>query len=481
MSAPMRAVSVLVLAWVGSGPAWAVDPPKTVVPREGCVTAECHPGVKDHQHLHGPVYVNACDSCHTLTDAATHRYEFSRGLDETCVFCHVVETPPGEHVHAPVEAGRCLACHDPHGGPVPQLLRGDRYADSCKACHEDVTAGHTSVHGPASAGACGACHLPHSSSHPKLLVEEGRRLCLRCHVTTGIEIDTMPVKHEPAQADCLVCHDPHATDTMAVLTQEPVELCTGCHTDIAHTIDTATSQHEAVTADRSCLNCHEAHAGTHPVLLQDDPATLCFECHDRVIEMPDGSKLPDMKALIETGKSLHGPVAERDCAACHDIHGGGHRRLLTNEYPTQVYYPFSESAYALCFSCHDKQAVLLERSASVTGFRNGDLNLHFVHVNRDEKGRTCSVCHDAHASDRDKIIRDSVPFGPAGWELPIGYTKLDTGGRCDTGCHRPYTYDRVTPQAYPSREEGAQEWRGDDLVPGVPAESARRPGAGRKP
>jgi predicted CXXCH cytochrome family protein len=196
---------------------------------------------------------------------------------------------------------------------------------------------------------------------------------------------------------------------------------------------------------------------------------LCFECHDKEITLPDGSKLANIKKIIETGKSLHGPVAQRDCTVCHQIHGSDHRRLLTNEYPTDLYYPFSESAYALCFSCHDKDLVLLERTTTVTNFRNGDQNLHYTHVNRDKKGRTCSVCHDAHAANRERHIRDSIPFGPKGWPLPIGYEKLPDGGQCLAGCHRAFKYDRVHPETYPD-EEGTGEWKGTDLVPGERAE-----------
>ena len=158
----------------------------------------------------------------------------------------------------------------------------------------------------------------------------------------------------------------------------------------------------------------------------------------------------------------------------HEIHGGGHRRLLTNEYPSDIYYPFSESSYALCFSCHDRQLVMLANTSTATSFRNGDTNLHFVHVNRDKKGRSCKVCHDAHAASRDKHIREEVPFGPAGWKLPIKYESLPDGGRCSTGCHSPYEYNRVTPIVYPeTKPDGA--WKGEGIAPGSIIEPPKPP------
>lgn len=443
--------------------------PKVAVPREGCVTAECHPGIKDRPHLHGPVHVNACDSCHTATDLETHAFELVRSREEMCTLCHTVEVQPDFMLHDPFAQGECLSCHDPHGSNESAMLRGENYADSCNACHDDVTGGHMVVHGPASAGACGACHQPHAARLPNLLMVSGRELCLRCHVTTGYAMDSLPVVHEPVFGDCLVCHNPHATDSPAILNAEPVRLCTSCHEGIAHTLETAATQHAAVTTERSCLNCHTAHAANHAALLQMDSEALCFECHDKTITLDDGTTLTNMKALIESNKSLHGAIAQDSCVVCHEIHGGGHRRLLTNEYPSDLYYPFDENAYALCFSCHDRELVLLSRTQHVTSFRNGDQNLHYVHVNRDEKGRSCRVCHDAHAADAERHIRDTVPFGPAEWPLPINYQRTEDGGSCGPGCHQAFEYSRTEPRVYPAMDED-EAWRGTDLVPGVPAE-----------
>ncbi len=448
-------------------------PPTTVTPREGCVTAECHPGVKSRPVLHGPVRVNGCDGCHRLTDPAGHKFEFTSERGSMCALCHDTQTSEMPFTHEPFARGECLSCHDPHGSTSPQILRGERYADACASCHQDITGAHDQVHGPASAGACGACHQPHASKFPRLLNVQGRELCLKCHVRTGMEIEGKPFVHEPAKGDCGVCHAPHATDNPAILVSEPVKLCTECHQDIGRTVSTASTQHAAVTTQRACLNCHNPHASDHASLLKQEVKTLCFECHDRPIKMPDGTTLVNMKKLIETGTSLHGAIGQRGCVECHEIHGGGHRRLLTNEYPSDLYYPFGDTAYALCFSCHDRQLVLLSRTSSATSFRNGDTNLHFVHVNRDKKGRSCRMCHDAHASSRENHIRDEVPYGKGGWKLPIKYAQLPDGGRCSAGCHAAYEYNRVRPVAYPEKPPGA--WNGEDFVPGALAPPAEKP------
>jgi len=444
--------------------------PTTIIPREGCVTTECHPGIKDRPQLHGPIRVNACEACHQLSDAATHKFQPTRERHELCALCHAPEPSTNPVVHAPFAKGECLSCHDPHGSKGVRLLRGERYADTCAVCHADVTGAHDKVHGPASVGACGACHEPHTSMRPKLLNAEGRELCLKCHVRTGLEIESKPNKHAPALGDCRVCHAPHATDNPAILVADTATLCTSCHQDIANTLSKATTQHAAVTSKRACTNCHTPHASDHASLLKDEPKNLCFECHNQPIAMPDGSKLVNMKKLIETGTSLHGAVTQRGCVECHQIHGSDHRKLLVSAYPSELYYPFSESNYALCFSCHDKQLAMTPTTNSATGFRNGTTNLHYVHVNKDKKGRSCKVCHDAHASTHDKHIRDTVAYGPGGWNLPIKYQSTMNGGSCGGACHAPLEYNRVTPITYPPRAPD-NTWKGDDLIPGSRADN----------
>jgi predicted CXXCH cytochrome family protein len=351
-------------------------------------------------------------------------------------------------VHEPMSTGQCGECHDPHGGRDRMLLKAPSVGELCARCHVDVVGANRKVHGPVAAGACAVCHSPHASRYPSLLVAEGPALCTGCHVTTQAQLETLRIIHAPVADDCLTCHDAHASNYEMMLTEEPKTLCLSCHETIAYIVETATVQHAAVTTKRECLNCHEAHASDYPSILQTDMLTLCFECHDREIEMPDGTKLANIKQIIETGTSLHGPIAQDNCAPCHQIHGGDRFRLLTKEYPPEFYAPFEKESYALCFSCHDAAVVRDERTTTLTNFRNGDLNLHYLHVNRPRKGRTCRACHETHASKEPNFIRESVPFGTGGWMLPINFTKGETGGRCAPGCHVAYTYDREYPADY---------------------------------
>ncbi len=386
----------------------------------------------------------------------------------------MVEVSADASKHEPFIQGECLSCHDPHGSSDNTMLRGKKYADACTTCHQDVTGAHDTVHGPASAGACGACHAPHASIYPKLLHAQGRDLCLRCHLATQLELESHPVRHEPVLGDCRICHAPHATDTRALLVADPSQLCVSCHADIAEKVAGAKTQHQALTTQKSCLNCHAAHAGDRSHLLLRQEKDLCLDCHNKVIKLDDGTKLTNMKDVLEKRSSLHGVLAEQSCSVCHEIHGSDNRRLLTSEYPAEIYTPFNEASYALCFACHDRQIVLQPKSTNGTTFRNGDTNLHYVHVNREEKGRSCKVCHDAHASNRARHIREEVPFGPGGWKLPIKYEQTPDGGRCGPGCHAQLEYNRNTPVVYPFKP-GDKAWKGVDLVPGVRADTPDAP------
>ena len=82
------------------------------------------------------------------------------------------------------------------------------------------------------------------------------------------------------------------------------------------------------------------------------------------------------------------------------------------------------------------------RTLADTEFRNGNLNLHYRHVNR-PKGRTCTACHTPHGSRQKKLIREAFGFGDR--TLPIQYEKTETGGTCATACHGPVSYDRCEP------------------------------------
>jgi predicted CXXCH cytochrome family protein len=258
-----------------------------------------------------------------------------------------------------------------------------------------------------------------------------------------------------SEGDCMNCHDAHASDFAMQIKQSPEQLCTSCHAQVKKDALEASHRHTVVIKDKACLNCHTAHGGDLAKLLRNDEIKVCLKCHEKKIDAGGGKTIASVAEVLDPKKSKHGPIRNGDCAGCHNVHGSEISRLLRKPYPEAFYQGFSLDKYELCFSCHEKQLVLLEKTEGLTNFRNGAENLHFVHVNKTDKGRNCRACHETHASAQDLHVRDTTPFGK--WQMPINFKKTETGGSCAPGCHKQYGYDRKTPATYNREPQQQQE------------------------
>lgn len=210
-------------------------------------------------------------------------------------------------------------------------------------------------------------------------------------------------------------------------------LCASCHDDVARLAATSPSKHAAVT-DAGCEGCHDPHGNGKKKLLVEADGKLCLSCHDTI------------QRTIASAKSQHQPVHDGECVACHNPHGAEVVPLLKDKFPLNFYTGYNADNYALCFGCHPKGLAEYSRT-NVTNFRNADKNLHELHVNKADKGRTCRVCHNIHGADQDRLVRSASPsFGK--WNIPINLTLTATGGTCLVGCHKPKSYDRYLPAKY---------------------------------
>jgi predicted CXXCH cytochrome family protein len=444
-------VLALAAALIALDPARAMQqaPPRVRV--HDCTSGGCHADVTGFEFLHGPVAVGACETCHAYADEAAHRFILKRSGAEMCSFCHI--GPAAEAglmvVHEPVQKGECLACHNPHGSVSRLMLRGATSGEICLSCHPAVSQGRAHVHTPVGRGECTSCHQAHASSHADLLVAPQRELCLRCHAQVlataaapAAGEGLVPMLHAPILEGCSGCHDAHASDHAGILLQAPGELCASCHQPIAQAAAAAAVSHSAVTGERACLNCHAPHHSPVANLLRGEPTATCMACHGRDVQRADGTVVAGLTELAHA-TFRHGPVAEGRCDACHQVHGGSHRALLTQPYSGAFYQAFDPESYALCFQCHDSQLALESHTTTATRFRNGDLNLHRVHVTDPRLGRNCRVCHATHAGESAALMRRDVLFGQ--WRIPIDFEPTETGGACAAGCHRGRRYDRETP------------------------------------
>jgi len=308
------------------------------------------------------------------------------------------------------------------------------------------------VHKPVALDVCKFCHkLVDPEEHSFKLFRTGKELCGSCHEEQTEDLSIIPsvgqlrpealvgkgtyLHKALEEGPCIECHNPHSSEyKFLVSTAKVAELCLECH----EINENAKTPHEPV-AEGECNLCHSSHSSNYGYLLIDNQRPLCFSCHE------------DTEAELTRFEYVHKPVVDRECRDCHEPHGSDYYRLLVKRYPPEFYVPFDISNYDLCFSCHREDLVLIEETDDLTDFRNGETNLHYLHVNMPERGRTCRACHATHASDEPKHLREKVPYG--GWGIPIEFEKTETGGGCSPGCHDARAYDRIKPVIYMSEQD----------------------------
>ena len=399
---------------------------------QGCVTDQCHSALLKAKTVH-PV-AQSCDSCHQAA-SSPHPQKGKKTfklLQEPPALCEMCHAPFGKksQVHSPVKNGLCTTCHEPHASETPKLLiRPMR--DLCLSCHPDKV-DFPFLHGPTSAGDCTSCHNPHESNSKALVTKEGSELCLTCHFDMQEEMKKKTV-HPALLGGCTSCHNPHGAQYKKLLSAEGKNLCFQCHPKIMEKVEKAKAVHAPVNTERGCASCHSPHASNTPKLLSNTGKELCLGCHRNLIR--------------KNMTVLHGPIQTGMCTACHDPHGAKEANLLIKQFPADIYVPYTDQQFELCFSCHNRDLLRFPDTSFATGFRDGEKNLHYVHVNKKEKGRNCKVCHNMHGSTSPKLIADKALFGK--WDLPLKFVKTETGGSCAPGCHKPYNYDRKTPGKAP--------------------------------
>jgi predicted CXXCH cytochrome family protein len=395
-----------------------------------CSNQQCHPRFIEVKKIfeHSPVKNKDCRACHSI-ESYSSGYDLKIDQGIVCTRCHKnieKEVQSSKFVHAPLRSGDCSSCHDPHYSEKPFLLKAE-YSRLCLSCHnrQGLYAGEF-VHKPVEDGNCSFCHDPHASNYKSRLTEVGVNLCLACHedMMTGMIKDYV---HAPLlSSGCTDCHDPHSGKDKLRLKASSNRLCFICHEDKESEITQYKQRHKPAFEGK-CVSCHSPHYSEIKYLLADKIDNLCYNCHEK-------------NSIWKKKRFQHGPVAQGNCIACHNPHGSDNAFVLRLSFPHKFYTSYEKGKYNLCFLCHKEALVTEEKTTTVTNFRNGEINLHRLHVYR-EKGRTCRACHDIHASDQEDHLREEFIFGNA--NIPLYYFKTKTGGRCIPGCHKERSYDRV--------------------------------------
>ena len=323
---------------------------------------------------------------------------------------------------------------------VPAFAQENAAQKSCLDCHKKTNA-KTFIHEP-SKESCKNCHLPTGKQHPNedeegfKLVEQVPQLCYTCHDP----VNTKKHLHSPVKSgSCLDCHDVHSSKEKKLISLTLPDLCFFCHSNLEKKLDTAKSFHLVTKNGPACINCHSPHQSSQSRLLVMAEKDLCLNCHNKSITK-DQRVIPNIKNELNKNKFIHSAIVKNGCSGCHDPHASDQNNLLKGYFTNNPYVSGkSKDNFSLCFQCHNP-ALLENKITEATGFRNGDKNLHFKHVNK-AKGRSCVLCHGIHSAPNEFLLVDRVKYG--NWDMPLKFSKTETGGKCITACHAPKTYSRA--------------------------------------
>jgi len=411
-----------------------------------CVTSECHGAINAVKNLHYPAQSGRCLACHKQTnqqhpDANGADFQLLAEGADLCNTCH--PKLKGKKVsHAPAAKGECLQCHAPHGSDNQYFLSvgTDKQEKLCLTCHDRKITSSKFTHGPVGLGSCTFCHAPHESDYNALLKNDLQVLCLECHVDIAVGMKESASVHQVMQTEgCATCHLPHGSEFPSLLKQSGEALCFTCHPAIEEKSTKSRSKHAGLYLEKGCATCHSAHSSPYNKLLTNKELDLCLTCHSGKNTVT--SKAPKDISLELKQTFLHEPLAQGQCAVCHDPHGSKFYKLLIAPYPDAIYATYEPEIYDLCFTCHDKELLTNQTTSSATSFRNGAQNLHYLHATIPRKGRTCRTCHQSHASNGPKLINQTgSSFGE--WQMSISYATSSNGGSCMPGCHRKMEYNR---------------------------------------
>ncbi|MBI2966493.1 MAG: cytochrome c3 family protein [Bacteroidetes bacterium] len=266
--------------------------------------------------------------------------------------------------------------------------------------------------------------------------------CLDCHAA----LFEKTIKHTTSTGkECEDCHKSNGSEhpktgiTSFLLAEKLPDLCLSCHDKIKNAISKSHFIHGSLTDNKSCLNCHSPHSSSEKGLLTAIKREVCFSCHNKTITGKSGTIL-NIEQLYTNSEVKHPPV-KKCSSTCHNPHASDFKHLLSNAYPEDEYAPANADSFALCFICHeDMDLIEAPKTNAATAFRNGEGNLHYVHVHG-EKGRKCTLCHSPHATKNEHLIRDAVKFG--NFEFKLNYKSDSTGGSCFPGCHVEKKYNRL--------------------------------------
>lgn len=291
---------------------------------------------------------------------------------------------------------------------------------------------------------CASCHRGHGKPQSPMLGEVQGAMCLTCHGTI--------TSFQQAVSQGLVAANAEPALLGSVFTKpnvHPVSLESYSSQDLAAVV---------------CTSCHGPHRSMPPrnppgtpsgaqAQSPKDPATLeyqlCEQCHG-ARGVTTQSRVDISRQLNPTNRSFHpveAPAGDRspsvlanlsgrhvNCTDCHGNddaqgargpHGSGVPGLLSKNYVTTDGASESAAAYALCYGCHGREAVL--NSTRFPG--------HSAHV-VDERA-SCATCHNGHGAVTNRaLIRFGEEVAIAGVSATaMGELKFVSSGPGSGSCY----------------------------------------------
>jgi len=354
-----------------------------------------------------------CTTCHTLRNWDTSAHATSpatlrRGGDN----------PWPSTPYASVADNGCENCHRPHGAPrPPRLLSSTLERQVCLVCHD---------------GRVAAKNL-----EPEFLKNSAHPVAATDWTHDPIENPNTMAPH----STCTDCHNPHQTRSASAAGS-----ISGLLQGVSGVNIAGATVREARYEYEVCFKCHGTRertaAGTvrqentHNVRLKINPSNASYH---PIAAVGRNSSMQGFEPGYSTASVLI-------CSDCHNNdewragsnkprgpHGSRHAPILEREYQTNDPTSESSQAYALCYKCHNRNALFSTATRSFP---------HSQHVQ--EQHASCAVCHDAHGSRQSGalinfMLQDSTGktvVAPALTQGRIEYVSLGPGrGQCSLACH----------------------------------------------
>lgn len=405
----------------------------------------------------------------------------------------------------------CSTCHDPHDNRHGKFLVMDNVGSSlCVRCHQpegwSMSAHSTSEETWSGRGknpwprtswltvrenGCGNCHAVHGAQGKKQLLRKSNHsdnCTYACHngrVGTGdVTVDMYKMSRHPVNGDptsldahaaselptsirnhveCVDCHNPHAafgsSRPPAPFVSGPTALVSGVSQDRSGK-DAADYEYEI------CFKCHGDLTTSSPFIsrwVDESNTRLEFNplnpSYHPVVATGRNFSMPSLPSSYDPTLSASSRIF---CTDCHDSndspviggvgirgpHGSDYKPILRQRYETADGTIETQSAYELCYYCHDRQKILADMSFRRNSRGRGGHSYHLT-GHGTGFGAPCSVCHDphgvyeeVHSGDHTHLINfDRVLVRPVpGKDFPYFNDKA-TGGRTGAGscvlvCHQ---------------------------------------------